>query len=320
MSALSLGIDTSNYTTSVALVDENENMIYNKGILLEVKSGERGLRQSDALFQHVQHLPILLQDLVGGREIEVICYSERPRPLADSYMPVFRSGESMARSLAGVLGVKRLAVSHQENHIRAAIYGSGSPQLGETFCAVHFSGGTSEILLVKKKDIGFECEIIAQTLDLNAGQLVDRIGVLMGCDFPAGKALEALANQAVLESTDNKFVISATMAGVNFHFSGQENQAQKLLHDGTDQELVAYLVLKSIAKTLSKSIVGLGEQYPFQSVLFSGGVMSNLIIKRILENELKSSELNLYFSPGEFSRDNAAGNALMGMDYYKAMR
>lgn len=320
MSALSLGIDTSNYTTSVALVDENENMIYNKGILLEVKSGERGLRQSDALFQHVHHLPILLQDLVGGREIEVICYSERPRPLADSYMPVFRSGESMARSLAGVLGIKRLAVSHQENHIRAAIYGSGSPQLEETFCGVHFSGGTSEILLVKKKDIGYDCEIIAQTRDLNAGQLVDRIGVLMGCDFPAGKALEALANQAVFESTDNKFVISSTMDGVNFHFSGQENQAQKLLHDGAGQELVAYLVLKSIAKTLSKSIVGLGKHYPFQSVLFSGGVMSNLIIKKIVEKELKSSGLNLCFSSGEFSRDNAAGNALMGMDYYKAMR
>lgn len=320
MSALSLGIDTSNYTTSVALVDENENMIYNKGILLEVKSGERGLRQSDALFQHVHHLPILLQDLVGGREIEVICYSERPRPLADSYMPVFRAGESMARSLAGVLGVKRLAVSHQENHIRAAIYGSGSPLLEELFCAVHFSGGTSEILLVKKKAIGYDCEIIAQTRDLNAGQLVDRIGVLMGCDFPAGKALEVLANQAGPESKDNKFVISSTMDGVNFHFSGQENQAQKLLHDGADQELVAYLVLKSIAKTLSKSIAGLRKQYSFQSVLFSGGVMSNLIIKKIVEKELLASGLNLYFSPGEYSRDNAAGNALMGMDYYKAMR
>ena len=320
MSALSLGIDTSNYTTSVALVDENENMIYNKGILLEVKSGEKGLRQSDALFQHVHHLPMLLQDLPRGREIEVICYSERPRPLLDSYMPVFRSGESMARSLAGVLGIEQLAVSHQENHLRAAIYGSGSPELEATFVAVHFSGGTSEILLVKKKSIGFDCEIIAQTRDLNAGQLVDRIGVLMGCSFPAGKALEVLANQVMPESLDRKLVISTTMDGVDFHFSGQENQAQRLLDAGTDQAVVAYLLLESIAKTLSKAISGLQKKYPFQSVLFSGGVMSNLIIKKIVEHELSAAGLNLYFSPGEYSRDNAAGNALMGMDYYKSMR
>jgi N6-L-threonylcarbamoyladenine synthase len=320
MSALSLGIDTSNYTTSVALVDENENMIYNKGILLEVKSGEKGLRQSDALFQHVHHLPLLLQELPRGREIEVICYSERPRPLVDSYMPVFRSGEGLARSLAGVLGVERLAVSHQENHIRAAIYGSGSPELEATFVAVHFSGGTSEILLVKKKSIGFDCEIIAQTRDLNAGQLVDRIGVQMGCDFPAGKALEVMANQVVPESLDHKLVISTTMAGVDFHFSGQENQAHRLLEAGTDQEMVAYLVLKAIAKTLSKAIGGLQKKYSFQSVLFSGGVMSNQIIKKIVAHELQAAGLNLYFSPGEYSRDNAAGNALMGMDYFKSMR
>ncbi|WP_373482351.1 peptidase M22 [Acetobacterium sp.] len=320
MSALSLGIDTSNYTTSVALVDENENMIYNKGILLEVKSGERGLRQSDALFQHVHHLPILLQELTRGREIEVICYSQRPRPLLDSYMPVFRAGESMACSMAGVLGAKRLAVSHQENHLRAAIYGSGSPELEETFAAVHFSGGTSEILLVQKKPIGFDCEIIAATRDLNAGQLVDRIGVLMGCDFPAGKALEVLANQAVPESIDSKLVISATMDGMDFHFSGQENQARRLLDVGVQEPEVAYLLLKSIAKTLSKAIGGLRKKYSFQSVLFSGGVMSNQIIRKIVEHELKRSGLYLYFSPGEYSRDNAAGNALMGMDYYKSMR
>lgn len=320
MSALSLGIDTSNYTTSVALVDENENMIYNRGILLEVKSGERGLRQSDALFQHVHHLPILLQDLPRGRDVEVICYSQRPRPLLDSYMPVFRAGESLARSLAGVLGAQQLAVSHQENHLRAAIYGSGSPELEETFCAVHFSGGTSEILLVEKKMIGYNCEIVATTRDLNAGQLVDRVGVLMGCDFPAGKALEALANQVVPESIDRKAVISSTMDGMDFHFSGQENQARRLLEAGVQPPVVAYLVLKAIAKTLSKAISGLRKKYPFQSVLFSGGVMSNLIIKKIVVHELRRAGLKLYFSPGEYSRDNAAGNALLGMDYFKSMR
>lgn len=319
MSALSLGIDTSNYTTSVALVDENENIIYKKGILLEVKSGERGLRQSDALFQHVNNLPILFQDLIRGREIEVVCYSERPRPLPDSYMPVFRAGESFARSIAGVLGARLVNVSHQENHIRGAIYGSGSPALEERFCTVHFSGGTSEILLVKKEGIGYHCDIIAQTLDLNAGQLIDRVGVFMGCDFPAGQAVEALAEENMSQSPGTDFIISASMEGVDFHFSGQENQAKKHLNNGVDKSIVAYHLLKAIAKTLAKSISGLQKKHLFQSVLFSGGVMSNQIIKKVIEKELGQSGLRLNFSPGEYSRDNAVGNALMGMDDHKRM-
>ena len=48
------GIDTSNYTTSVAVFD-GEHIIQNKK-LLTVKKGERGLRQSDALFQHTVNL------------------------------------------------------------------------------------------------------------------------------------------------------------------------------------------------------------------------------------------------------------------------
>lgn len=315
MCALSLGIDTSNYTTSVALVDEKENIIYNQGILLEVKSGERGLRQSDALFQHINNLPILLKDLSRGREIEVVCYSERPRPLFDSYMPVFRAGKSLAQSLAGVLDSELLAVSHQENHIRAAIYGCGSPILEDPFCAVHFSGGTSEILLVRKDGTGYHCEIVAKTLDLNAGQLIDRIGVLMDCSFPGGTDLEALAKKAMDNKLGKDCIIPFTMEGVDFHFSGQENLAKEYLKKGANPIEVAYSLLKSIAKTLSKSISRLYKKQPFQSVLFSGGVMSNEIIKNIILKELRNSGISLYFSPGVYARDNALGNALLGMDH-----
>ncbi|KNZ43595.1 peptidase M22 [Acetobacterium bakii] len=317
MSALSLGIDTSNYTTSVALVDQNETVIYNQGILLEVKSGERGLRQSDALFQHVNNLPLLLKDLPRGREIEVVCFSDRPRPLPDSYMPVFRAGKSLGQSLAGVLDADLVTVSHQENHLRAAIFGSGSPVLKDPFCAVHFSGGTSEILLATREGIGFRCEIMAKTLDLNAGQLIDRIGVLLGCAFPAGKALEVLAQKAIDHDQGKHCIIPSTMDGMNFHFSGQENQAKEYLNKGVDPSEVAYSLLKAIAKTLSKSISRCRETQSFQSVLFSGGVMSNQIIKSILLKELGRSGLALHFSPGIYARDNALGNALLGMDHYK---
>ena len=50
-----LGIDTSNYTTSVAVADEDGQIVANLKAPLPVKEGERGLRQSDALFAHTKN-------------------------------------------------------------------------------------------------------------------------------------------------------------------------------------------------------------------------------------------------------------------------
>ena len=61
--ALFLGIDTSNYTTSAALADGDGNIIVNLKRLLPVKEGERGLRQSDALFAHTKNLPLIMGEL-----------------------------------------------------------------------------------------------------------------------------------------------------------------------------------------------------------------------------------------------------------------
>ncbi|WKY43430.1 peptidase M22 [Eubacteriaceae bacterium ES2] len=309
MCALSLGIDTSNYTTSVALVDDSLKLLYQKGILLTVKPGERGLRQSDALFQHVGNLPKVLEGLNLHDEIEVICCSKSPRPLADSYMPVFKAGESLAESLAILLKKPLLKTSHQENHIRAAIYGSGEALKEDTFIAVHFSGGTSEVLWVEKRESGFDCRILSQSFDLNAGQLIDRIGVQMGLKFPAGRELEKLALTA--ESGGQKIFSTSVIDG-GFHFSGQENQAKMALQKGLPPNLIARQLFDNIAMTLAKTIEQQKTKKKTAAVLFSGGVMSNEIIKKRIETELKG--LKLYFAPGEYSRDNAIGNALLGME------
>ncbi|MDE6596709.1 MAG: peptidase M22, partial [Oscillospiraceae bacterium] len=63
-----LGIDTSNYTTSAALYDTVSGEIKQEKLLLPVKSGELGLRQSDAVFHHTKQLPIVIGKLFGGSE------------------------------------------------------------------------------------------------------------------------------------------------------------------------------------------------------------------------------------------------------------
>jgi len=74
------------------------------------------------------------------------------------------------------------------------------------FLVVHLSGGTTELLEVRVHNHGFDIDMIGSSLDLHAGQFVDRIGVSLGLPFPSGPHLEELANNE-LESYDIKYYV-----------------------------------------------------------------------------------------------------------------
>ena len=137
---LYIGIDTSCYTTSAACAGP-AGILADRRKLLEVNPGEKGLRQSDGVFQHVRNLarllPELLQDINEGY-IEGVCVSARPRPAEDSYMPVFAVGVLAARTLAAALNVPLIESSHQQGHIRAALYGN-EPLQNQSFLGMHIS-------------------------------------------------------------------------------------------------------------------------------------------------------------------------------------
>ena len=81
-----LGLDTSNYTTSAAAFDGVSGK--NCSRLLDVREGELGLRQSDALFSHVKRLPELVEKLfteISRDEIRAVGASTRPRAVEGSY-------------------------------------------------------------------------------------------------------------------------------------------------------------------------------------------------------------------------------------------
>lgn len=306
-----LGIDTSNYTTSVALINENKEVIGRKR-LLPVKDGEIGLRQSDAVFHHTSALHILYSDIlkeINPAEIKAVGASVKPRPVEGSYMPCFNVGANTADIISSTLKVPLYKFSHQEGHIAAAIYGANAEKLFNTnFIAFHISGGTTEAVLANPFDFGFKLDIIAETLDLNAGQAVDRIGVMLGLKFPCGKELEKLA----LKYNGELKVKKPTMKNENCCLSGIENICKNLYDNNSSKEYIAAYCLKYIENTLSEMTDKLIEKYGSLPLLYAGGVMSNSIIKNSF-----IEKYNAYFAPPEFSSDNAAGIAYL--TYRKAV-
>lgn len=306
----SIGFDTSNYTTSVAVFDiDKGEIIANLKRPLPVKEGERGLRQSDALFAHIKNLPEICESLAEYYSIDELCaigYSAYPRDNEGSYMPCFLAGKSAAFALASA-GVPLYAFSHQAGHIMAALWHSGRRELlHEGFFAFHVSGGTTDVLKIVPSTSNFAIEQIGATDDINAGQLVDRVGVMLGLSFPCGPALEAAALDFI--KTGKKCTISQRVVsnGIRCNLSGAENKASKALADGKDKGEIAYFILDFIAKNLDAMTCSAKEIYGDMPLLYAGGVMSNSYIKGYL-----SERHDAAFAPAEYSSDNACGTAIL---------
>ena len=162
-----LGIDTSNYTTSVCLYNADDGSVINQRKLLPVREGELGLRQSDAVFHHTQQLPDLFAQAFAeyDGEVKAIGVSSRPRTVDGSYMPCFTVGLGTARILSESLRVPYYAFSHQQGHIAAALYSINRLDLiDQPHIAFHVSGGTTEALGVNMDDGFLSTRLIAKTL------------------------------------------------------------------------------------------------------------------------------------------------------------
>lgn len=300
---LTLGIDTSNYTTSAAVYNGKE-VIQNK-LLLPVKEGEKGLRQSDAVFHHTVRLYPVFEELLSkcSGEISAVGVSEKPRDAEGSYMPCFMVGVNTAHCIAASMKKPVYGFSHQAGHIAAALYSANRLDLiSQRFIAFHVSGGTTEMLLVSPdKERGFAVEIIGETKDLNCGQAVDRAGVMMGLAFPCGKELEKLA-LSCNETYNPKICVKEG----NCSLSGVENQCRKMLEKGESKENVARYCLDFAGKTVEKMTEYAISEYGELPLIYAGGVMSNSIIR----NRIKS-KFNAKFAHPDFSCDNAAGVAVL---------
>ena len=297
-----IGIDTSNYTTSIAYFDGENGE--NCSRLLPVKQGELGLRQSDAVFAHIKSLPELSGRLfshVQRENITAVGVSTRPRAVEGSYMPCFMVGYSHAKLLADTLNVPLIEVSHQQGHVAASLWSAGHMELMEkAHLAWHLSGGTTELLLVEPEGKNVRCTKIGGTTDISAGQLIDRTGQLLQLPFPSGKHLDALSKEATMKET-----FKVKCSNMAFSLSGVQNKVQQFHAAHETAAETAGFALRCVAKAVYLATEQALEAYPGLPVVFSGGVASNSLLREVLK------PLDPIFSPPQFATDNAMGVAVL---------
>ena len=310
MNKVYIGIDTSNYTTSVAAVT-SDNQYFSVKEPLTVEYGKLGVRQSDAVFLHTKNIPTVVKRLFSllrgklGEDLSVsaVGVSSKPRPLENSYMPCFLSGVAIAESIAIAENIPLYTFSHQEGHIRSAIFGAGI-NVPDRFYSFHLSGGTCELLENTKISFGFESRIISQTLDITLGQLVDRVGVMLGLSFPAGVMLENLAIKS-----DKKYKVNIK-GNENINLSGFQNKAEKMLVDKVPFEDIASFVYSVIMTSVERMLQARGDNTI--PVIFAGGVSGSAILQKYVK-----SICNAHFACPELSSDNAVGVSLLAKEKFE---
>ncbi len=314
MASAVLGIDTSNYRTSVAVVTLAKKIIFNHRELLPVPAGERGLRQNEAVFAHIRSLARIedaLREAVKDCRIVAVCVSTRPRDAEDSYMPVFEVGRGLAAMLGAALHAPVYTTTHQRGHLEAALEGTALDR-SQPWIGLHLSGGTTEMLKIN----GETPEIIGGSLDLHAGQLVDRAGVAMGLGFPSGPALEKLARQG---SAEGRLGASLEQGDRYCHFSGAETTVQRWIQQRTLPETdIAREIYDLLARTISRMIRAGCRETGAGQALLAGGIAASALEREMLTDRIRKSGggIRLFFGEEALCGDNAVGTALIGIRRY----
>lgn len=317
-----LGLDTSNYTTSVAIVDDDNSIIFDERIILSVKPGERGLRQNEAIFQHINNVPILINkafDKYDKSLMKSIGYSSKPRNLIGSYMPTFNVGTSCANIISKTLDIPLFQFSHQDGHIEAALIGQDF-QYNQRFIAFHISGGTTEILNISNfSKEGFDNKIIGGSKDISYGQLIDRIGGTLGFNFPCGKSMEEFLTNKISENISSELIANNIKENVKqihlennyVNLSGMENTFEKLISSSNfkKEDIIAKLFL-IISDALIKQIRYSLDISGLNKIVLSGGVFANSYIRRDIE-EANIKNCDFYFGDANLCSDNAVGIAVL---------
>lgn len=301
-----LGFDTSCYTTSVAAIAEDGSLAGEARRILTVKPGNCGLMQSEMVFQHTRNLPELVEAVLKDKDYEIagIGVSGYPRPIEDSYMPAFLAGMSVARSLAATTGAKLHVISHQENHLEAGMWSAGGPK-ADKFLLLHASGGTTDLILCEKQeDTRYKLTEVGGSIDLHAGQFIDRIGVALGLQFPTGPALEALA-----ETASEMVELPVSNRKLTVSLSGPCTAAIRKLEAGVDGPSLALGVEHCLAETFARLFKKGVEEFGVHHVLLVGGVGCNKYIRQHVGNKLAKVRTKLWVPEGRFSCDNATGCA-----------
>ncbi|MFC6314048.1 tRNA (adenosine(37)-N6)-threonylcarbamoyltransferase complex transferase subunit TsaD [Lapidilactobacillus achengensis] len=304
---LILAFETSCDETSVAVIESGRQILSNI-IATQIKSHQRfgGVVPEVASRHHVEQILhctdlALTEAQVGYEDLSAIAVTYGPGLVGSLLI-----GISAAKALAYAHHLPLLPINHLAGHIYAAQL---VKPLVYPFMALVVSGGHTELVLVSAPN---QFELLGETRDDAAGEAYDKIGRVLGINYPAGKEVDRLAHlgrdtfkfpRAMIDEDNFDFSFS----GLKSAFINRVHHASQIGETLAREDLAASFQA-SVGEVLVTKTMHALAQYPVEQLVIAGGVAANQGLREMMSANLATNfpEIELIVPPLRLCGDNAA--------------
>lgn len=323
-----LGIETSCDETGVAIYERGRGIIgqalYSQ-IALHADYG--GVVPELASRDHVRKaLPLVKEAFrqagLAYGDVDGVAYTAGPGLLGALLV-----GASLARSLAYGWGIPSVPVHHMEGHLLAPMLADDKPEY--PFVALLVSGGHTQLIAVKE----YGCyRLLGESVDDAVGEAFDKVAKMFGLAYPGGPEVAKWAEKG----DANRFDFPRPMVdrpGLDFSFSGLKTSVLLKIRErggnpeaaysggiGLDEETSADIMAGfqlAVVETLIIKCRRAINETGYRSLVVSGGVSANRLLRQRLTEDMKLQDVQTYYPPAVFCTDNGAMIALAGYQRFR---
>ncbi|MEQ7220706.1 tRNA (adenosine(37)-N6)-threonylcarbamoyltransferase complex transferase subunit TsaD [Vagococcus fluvialis] len=304
---LILAIESSCDETSVAVIEDG-NIILSNIIASQINSHKRfgGVVPEVASRHHVEQIIGCMEEALNEAEVTVEDLGAVGVTFGPGLVGALLIGIQAAKSFAWANELPLIPVNHMAGHIYAASFVS---EMKFPALALLVSGGHTELVLMKEHG---EFEIIGETRDDACGEAYDKVGRVLGLNYPSGKEIDELAHKG----NDVYHFPRAMMKEDNydFSFSGLKSSFINLVHNAEQRneklkiEDLAASFQASVIEVLVSKTIRAAKEYDIKQLILAGGVAANKGLRNTLTQAVSTelTDVELVVPPFKLCGDNAA--------------
>ncbi len=310
-----LGIESSCDETAAAVVEDGRKILSN---VVATQIAEHrlygGVVPEIASRRHSENIYAVVDEAVKKsgltlKDIDAVAVTYAP-----GLIGALLVGTSFAKGLALAAKKPLVPVHHIAGHI-AANYLSHEDLKPPYLCLVA-SGGHSHIVEILDYT---KFKVIGRTRDDAAGECFDKVGRVIGFQYPAGKFID----DASKNGNPNAYKLPKPVVNgsvYDFSFSGLKTAVINMAHhaeqvgESINRDDMAASFQKTVAEILTEKTILAAKDTGYKTVALAGGVSANSGVRELLQKECDKNGFKLYMPPLFLCGDNAAMIACQG--YY----